>query len=117
MFVTDAVGSENQPAQVTNLNSPVSSIRWHPSGEWIFFISDGNVFVTYLGSSSGFGRTIQLSNDLQPRDQLVVSQDGNLLAYIIPLPTKDESGAIVKDALGNDFRQIFCMELDWNSIK
>jgi hypothetical protein len=117
VFIISAFGSDKEPTQLTRLASPVSSIRWHPSGQWVFCLSDGNVFVTYLGSSSGFGRTIQLSNDQQPRDQLVVSQDGNLLAYIIPLPTKDESRAIVKDALGNDFRQIFCMELDWNSIK
>ncbi len=117
VFIISALGPDKEATKLTRLASPVSSIRWHPSGHWVFCISDGNVFVTYLGSSSRFGRTIQLSNDRLSRDQLVVSPDGNLLAYIIPVPTKDESGAIVKDALGNDFRQIFCMELDWKSIK
>ena len=117
LYITNALGSDKQPTLLTRLASPVSSIRWHPSGEWVFFISNGNVFVTYLGSRPGSGLTIQLSNDQLQRDQLVVSPDGNLLAYIIPVHTQDSSGAIVKDAGGNDFRQIFCMELDWDSIK
>jgi len=117
VYITNALGRDKQPTRLTGLASPVSSIRWHPSGEWIFFISDGNVFVTYHGSRPGSGPTIQLSDDQQQRDQLVVSPDGNLLAYIIPVPTQDSSGTIVKDAGGSDFRQIFCMELDWDSIK
>ncbi|MCK5134227.1 MAG: DUF3748 domain-containing protein [Bacteroidales bacterium] len=116
VFITKADGSDEQPARVTSLNSPVSSIRWHPSGNWVFCISDGNVFVTYLGTRYRFGKTIRLSDDLLVRDQLVVSPDGNLLAYIIPVPTQDTSGTIVKDANGNDFRQIFIMELDWEKI-
>ncbi len=117
VFITETDGSDNQPARVTSLRSPVSSIRWHPSGEWVFCISDGNVFVTYTGTRHEFGKTIKLSDDRQVRDQLVVSPDGNLLAYIVPFPTQDDSGAIVKDADGNDFRQIFIMELDWKRIK
>jgi hypothetical protein len=117
VYITNALGSDNEPTLLTWLASPVSSIRWHPSDEWVFSISDGNVFVTYLGSSLGSGLTIQLSDDRLLRDQLVVSPDGNLLAYIIPVATQDKSGAILKDAGRNDFRQIFCMELDWNSIK
>ena len=117
VYITNALGSDKQPTLLTRLASPVSSIRWHPSGEWVFFISNGNVFVTYLGSRLESGLTIQLSDDRLLRDQLVVSPDGNLLAYIIPVPTQDSSGAIIKDTGGNDFRQIFCMELDWDSIK
>ena len=117
VYITNALGSDKQPTLLTRLASPVSSIRWHPSSEWVFFISNGNVFVTYLGSRLGSGLTIQLCDDRLLRDQLVVSPDGNLLAYIIPVPTQDSSGAIIKDTGGNDFRQIFCMELDWDSIK
>jgi len=117
VYITNALGSDKQPTLLTRLASPVSSIRWHPSGEWFFFISDGNVFVTYHGSRPGSGPTIQLSDDRLQRDQLVVSPDGSLLAYIIPVPTQDSSGAIVKDAGGSDFRQIFCMELDWENLR
>ena len=117
VFTIKADGSDKEPSRVTNLGSGVSSIRWHPSGEWVFCISDGNVFLSYAGTGRGFGRTIRLSDDRLKRDQLVVSPDGNLLAYIIPVPTQDNSGAIVKDVAGNDFRQIFIMELDWEQIK
>jgi len=116
VYITDALGGDKQPTLLTRLTSSVSSIRWHPSGDRVFFISNGNVFVTYLGSRVGSGLTIQFSDDRLLRDQLVVSPNGNLLAYIIPVPTEDGSGAIVKDAGGDDFRQIFCMELDWDSI-
>ena len=116
LFVTNAVGSDKEPIQVTNLRSPVSSIRWHPSGEWVFFISDGNLFVTYVGTRLRYGKTLKLSDDRLIRDQLVVSPDGTLLAYVMPVPTKDGSGTIVKDANGNDFRQIFTMELDWKRL-
>ena len=115
--MTKALGLDKKPILVTSFPSLVSSIRWHPSGEWVFCISDGNVLVTYVGIKHKFGKTIQLSDNPQARDQLVVSPDGNLLVYIIPVPTKDESGNIVKDASGNDFRQIFKMELDWERIK
>jgi WD40 repeat protein len=117
LFIIQAVGSDEQPTGVTSLTSQVSSIRWHPSGEWVFCLSDGNVFVTYVGTGDNFGKTKQLSDDRMARDQLVVSPDGNLLAYIIPVPTKDRSGIIVNDAGGNDFRQIFIMELNWGKIK
>ena len=116
LFVTNAVGSDKETIQVTNLRSPVSSIRWHPSGEWVFFISDGNLFVTYVGTRLRYGKTLKLSDDRLIRDQLVVSPDGTLLAYVMPVPTKDGSGTIVKDANGNDFRQIFTMELDWKRL-
>ncbi len=116
VFIIKADESDEQPTRVTHLNSPVSSTRWHPSGEWVFCISDGDVIASYVGTRLRFGKTIRLSNDQLERDQLVVSPDGNLLAYIIPVPTKDASGNIVKDANGKDFRQIFIMELDWERI-
>ena len=116
VFIRKADGSDKQAKQLTHLNSPVSSIRWHPTGEWVFCISDGDVIASYVGTRLRSGKTIRLSNVRLERDQLVVSPDGNLLAYIIPVPTKDTSGNIIKDAKGNDFRQIFIMELDWERI-
>jgi WD40 repeat protein len=117
VFITKTDGSDKQPSRITSLDSTVSSIRWHPSGDWVFCISDGNLIVSYVGTRFGFGKTIRLSDDHLIRNQLVVSPDGNLLAYDIPVPTQDTSGNIVKDAAGNDFRQIFIMELDWKEIE
>ena len=55
-----------------------------------------------------------LTNDNRERDHLVVSHDGNRLAYVIPTPTKNESGEIVKDVSGNDFKQIYVMNISTN---
>ncbi|MEN8227874.1 MAG: DUF3748 domain-containing protein [Bacteroidota bacterium] len=117
LFIIKADGSDTKPTRMTGLGAPVSSIRWHPSGEKVFYISNGTLFVTYVGSGQKLGKTIRLSDDQLVRDQLVVSPDGDLLAYIIAVPTKDTSGHLVKDANGNDFRQIFTLELDWKKIK
>ncbi|MCK5820544.1 MAG: DUF3748 domain-containing protein [Bacteroidales bacterium] len=116
LFIIKSDGSEEEPVQVTYLKDQVSAIRWHPSGEWIFYISNGDVMASYVGTRFNFGETIKLSNDQLERDQLVLSPDGNMLAYIIPIPTQDASGTIVKDAGGKNFRQIFIMELDWERI-
>ena len=116
LYIIKAVGADQQPTKVTSFTSSVSSIRWHPSDEWVFCITDGNVFVIYVGTNRKIGTTIQLSDDRLGRDQLVVSQDGNMLATIVPVPTHDRSGTLVKDASGNDFRQIFVMEMDWKRI-
>ena len=70
----------------------------------------------YAGRKYPLGTVIVLSSQKRERDQLVLSQDGNLLAYVIPVPTKDTSGKIVKDAGNHDFRQIFIMSLDWEVI-
>ncbi len=102
--------------QATKVPSSVSNIRWHPSGKWLIYISDGNVYATYTGDEIQFGKTIKLTEPKMERDHLVVSQDGNLIAYVIPKPTKNTSGEIVKDSNGNNFRQIFTLALDWGRI-
>ena len=116
LFIIEVDNSDNQPSQLTKLSSSVSNIRWHPSGDWIFFISDGNIMATFIGNKEQFGKTIKLTDTKLKRDHLVVSQNGNILAYVIPVPTKDSSGNIMKDANGNDFRQIFIIELDWERM-
>jgi hypothetical protein len=99
--------SENkskQPVVLSNFNSDASKVRWHPSNEWIFSLVDGNVVVTNIKQK----KSIQLTNDDQVRDELVVSPDGNTLAYTIVTPIKIS---------GKEFRQIFVMNMDWNKIK
>lgn len=49
---------EKQPKQVTLFKSNASSLRWYPSGEWIFSIVDGNIAVTSVKSGTNFGKTI-----------------------------------------------------------
>ncbi len=105
VFVINADGSQKMPRKISNLTQSASIVRWHPSDKWIFCITDGNIAAINVGS----GNIVMLTNDNEERDHLVISHDGNRLAYVIPTPTKDESGKVVKDVSGNDFRQIFVL--------
>jgi hypothetical protein len=108
VFVIKADGSQKEPKRISNFVESASAVRWHPSDKWIFCITDGNIAAINLEN----GKTNMLTNDNKERDHLVISHDGNTLAYIIPTPTKDETGEIIKDVSGNDFRQIYIMEIN-----
>ncbi len=64
------------------------------------------------GDGPTTGNTVRLTEQARDREQLVVSPDGNRLAYTIRVPTCDRTGHLRKDATGNDFRQIFIMDID-----
>ena len=116
IFVINSDGSDKSATQITNHKKNAEVVRWHNSDNWIFYLSGGNVWTSYLGKDSSLGKTIQLSNDNQTREHLVISRDGNRLAYIIRVPSKNKNGKIVKDMSDRDFRQIFIMDLDWDRI-
>ncbi len=117
--VIDADGSDlsedktKQPQQVTSFKTNASSLRWHPSNEWILSIVEGNIAATFAKTGDNFGKTIMLTNDKQLRDNLVLSPDGNLVAYTIFTSVKDKS----KNNYSKAFRQIFTLKLDWDKIE
>ncbi len=96
-----------KPRQLSNFSSDVSCIRWHPSGNWVFGIVNGNIAVMDAVPGENFGKTIMLTADNEVRTDLVVSNDGNLLACT--MKKKGENGKI--------FKQIFVSEPDWEQIK
>ena len=102
-----------QPQQLTTFKTNASSLRWHPSNDFIFSVVNGNIAATLAKKSDDFGKTIMLTNDKQLRDNLVVSPDGNLIAYTIFTSLKDKS----KNNYSKAFRQIFTLELDWDKIE
>lgn len=108
VFVIQADGSQQEPKLISQFKKNASDVRWHPNDEMIFCISDGNIFIINIQD----GKPTKLTNDNNKREHLVVSRNGNLLAYVIPTLTKDKNGKIVKDVSGNDFRQIFVMEIN-----
>ncbi len=116
VFVINSDGSQSAATQITNLQENAEAVRWHNSDSWVFYISKGNVFVSFVGEGDTQGKTVQLSNDNQEREQLVVSRDGNRLAYTIRIASKNQNGTIMKDVEGLDFPQIFVMDLDWQKI-
>ncbi len=109
VFVIPTDGSDidtdinKQPKQVTFFDNDASSVRWHPSDNWIFSVSKGNIAVTYVGKGNNFGKTFFLTSDNQKRDQLVVSHTGNSIAYGIILQSENSE---------KEWKQIFVMEFD-----
>ncbi|MCY1723217.1 DUF3748 domain-containing protein [Prolixibacteraceae bacterium Z1-6] len=105
--------SENtgmQPKVVSHFKSNAGAIRWHPSGEWIFSLVEGNIAASCTRPGKDFGKSVMLTNDEQKRMQMVVSGDGNRVAYNIAVPTENE--------MDNEklFRQIFVLDLDIDKI-
>lgn len=116
VYVISACGSdlsseENlKPRQLTAFTDNASNPRWHPQKNWLFVTTGGNIAAVCAESGTGFGKTFLLTNDEQERSALVVSNDGNMLAYNI----------FVESKAGNEtkkFRQIFVMKLDWEELK
>lgn len=101
--------SENEdlhPHKLTSFSGNASSVRWHPSKYWIFSVVNGNIAATCAEPGQNFGKTILLTNDKLERTELVVSHDANHLAYNIK-----------KKETGNQFKQIYLLELDWQKIE
>ncbi|NQU52690.1 MAG: DUF3748 domain-containing protein [Bacteroidetes bacterium] len=119
IFVIATDGSDlsndkaKRPKQLTSFDADVSVLRWHPSNDWIFSIVDGNVAGTVAKPGENFGKSVLLTNDEQKRDDLVVSPDGNQLAYTIFTAVNDKPGTTAD----KEFRQIFVLDLDWEKIK
>lgn len=102
--------SEDKPKQVTTFITDAGYIRWHPSDQWLFSISDGKVYASYVGSSDGFGKSILLTPDDLIREALVVSPDGKMLAYNVNMPHASES-RVIEGKQNNEYYQIFILEL------
>lgn len=100
-------GEYEKPVQLSGFPSDASDIRWHPSGKFIFTITGGNIAMLSLPAEGSSAEPVFLTNDTQKREELVLSNDGNTLAYSM-LKTGDYSG---------EFRQIFVMNLNWETLK
>jgi hypothetical protein len=118
IFVIDADGSDlsdlktKQPRQLSHFDSDASSLRWHPSNDWVISVVDGNVAATFAKTGNNFGKTIMLTNDDKVRSELVISNNGKLLAYTVFVDEKESASA----NNSKSYRQIFVMETDWNKI-
>jgi hypothetical protein len=102
---------EMRPVQATTLEKGATGgLRWHPSGNSIAVLSDNGVVAVCVAPGPLFGKATWLTrhgSDVPAADALVWSRDGTRLAFNRRIPTYDSAGKLVKDAGGNDFRQIF----------
>ncbi|MBD1260986.1 DUF3748 domain-containing protein [Maribacter polysiphoniae] len=105
-----AVDPKSRPMQVTNYTADAGYVRWHPSDQWLFSISDGKVYASFVGGPDGFGKSIVLTPSDLDREALVVSPDGKILAYNVDMPNATSS-RIIDDAQSNLYKQIFILEL------
>jgi hypothetical protein len=116
VFVIDALGSDQsadenlRPKQLTSFTENAANPRWHPLKNWLFVTTGGNIAAVCAEAGVNFGKTFLLTNDNQDRNALVVSNDGNMLAYNIFVDTKAENET-------KKFKQIFVIKLDWKALK
>ena len=116
VFVIDALGSDHsadenlKPKQLTSFTENANNPRWHPLKNWLFVTIGGNIAAVCAETGKDCGKTFLLTNDNEERNSLVVSSDGNTLAYCIFVDTKTENET-------KKFRQIFVTELDWEAFK
>jgi len=116
VFLIPADGSDQsedpelRPRQATFLpEGSESGLRWHPSGNTVFSLSNGGVVATCVKPGPNFGRSVFLTGqaDGPERIKLTSSQDGTLLAYNRAVRTENAQGEIVKAWDGTDLLQIF----------
>ena len=107
VFIIPTNGSDTsqnlalRPKQLTQFKHDASSARWHPSDNYIFTITNGNVTLIDIVS----GRISFLTNDNQIRSNLVISSDGKTIAY----------NKLVKGIKGDkSFMQIFTLPIELN---
>ncbi|MCX5757579.1 MAG: DUF3748 domain-containing protein [Candidatus Hydrogenedentes bacterium] len=121
IFIIPSDGSDRsgdlskRPVQATHLTKGAGpGLRWHPSGNTVFCISDNGVAATCVKPGPEFSKTVFLTphGDTPPRGELVVSPDGRMLAFTKPIPTKDESGARKTAYNGADCQQIFVVPFE-----
>ena len=129
VFIINSQGSDQhqdpvmRPTQATLLEKGASGgLRWHPSGNSIAVQSDNGVAAVCVKPGPLFGKTVWLTQHgatVPAVEGLVWSRDGKMLAFNRRVPTYDAAGKLVKDAGGNDFRQIFLVRFpdhDGNGI-
>ena len=97
------LNAETNFRQVSRFSSDASCIRWHPSGNCVFAVINGNIVALYTVENEKFGTTLWLTNDDKERTELVVSNNGNRLAYNVLVP--DNTGTRL-------YKQIFVLELE-----
>ena len=102
---------KKRPVQVTNYSADAGFVRWHPTDDWLFSVSEGKIYAHDVGDSANLGNPILLTMTDLKREALVVSHDGRLLAYNVKIPNTEVSRMIDgKD--DNEYYQIFILELD-----
>ncbi len=103
------------PYQVTFLpNGVEDNLRWHPSGNTIFSISEGAITATCVKEGENFGKTVFITPKYKVNKPyaLVVSRKGDYVAFNRCTPTYNEKGVRQFSSEGKDFSQIFLVRYE-----
>ncbi len=101
---------EKRPVQVSRVASDAGFVRWHPSGNWLFFISDGKIYASHHKKEGTWGPAVLLTPEDLPRESLVVSPNGDLLAYNVNITDPDHSRIILGQE-DHGYLQIFLLSV------
>ncbi len=121
VFIIAADGSDKhpdaamRPRQATFLpEGAEAGLRWHPDGNHVLSISDDGLVLTCVAPGDNFGRTRFLTprGDGIERYAPVISPDGREVAYNRRVPTVDASGERRVNYAGEDFSQIFVVDVE-----
>jgi len=111
VFVIPSDGSQ-EGKQVTEFPEGTEhGLRWHPSGNSIFTISDMGVATACVKPGTFFGKTQFLTNHGTgaERTKLAISWDGAMLAFNRQVPMVEKDGTLLKNYAGEDYVQIFVL--------
>jgi len=101
------------PVQITHFPDGVEdNLRWHPSGNTIFSISEGAVVAICAREGENFGKFVFITDKYKRNKpySLIVSRFGKYVAFNRCVPTYDERGMRQLASDGKDFSQIFLFE-------
>lgn len=119
VFVIPVHGSDcaadpaKHPVQLTHFEKGVGTfMRWHPSGNTLFCLNNNGIASVCTKPGPLFGKYAFLTpqGDEAARTNLVVSPDGQCVAYNKPAPVCDENGYRAVNYKGEDCLQIFLVE-------
>lgn len=105
-----AADAAKRPVQVTHFDGGVAQyVRWHPDGKSIFCIT-AKGGVAQVGLKDAAVEMLAPEDGME-RSRLVVSPDGQRVAYDKPMSATGDNGAALKTYDGKDFLQIFVADV------
>lgn len=119
VFVIPSDGSDRdpdpakRPVQATRLpDGAAPNIRWHPAGDHILCLSANAIVATCVRPGPHFGHSTPLTPaDGPERSRIAISPDGKLLIFNQPVPATTPDGEALVNYAGQDFMQIFAIDL------
>jgi hypothetical protein len=112
LFIMPADGSES-PVQVSFFDKDaVEGLRWHPSGDTLFCVTDDGIAAVDIRRGETFGkhRFLTPHGDGVRRYAPAISPDGKQIAFNQAVVTRDGEDQVCTNYKGENFSQIFLID-------